>query len=70
MWRRLPTWFPNIKLVMLPLNPEEFTKLKNDGWLREVAFRTEPRVNKVISKWHSYQELLTAATAVYTSQQQ
>eukprot|EP00878_Enallax_costatus_P006191 GHUV01006490.1.p1 GENE.GHUV01006490.1~~GHUV01006490.1.p1 ORF type:complete len:191 (+),score=71.96 GHUV01006490.1:237-809(+) len=47
MWRRLPTWFPNIRLTMLPLEPEAKKQLLDCGWLREVAFRTEPRVNKL-----------------------
>lgn len=47
MWRRLPTYFPNIRLAMLPLSPEAKEQLVATGWLREVAFKTEPRVNKV-----------------------
>eukprot|EP00775_Hariotina_reticulata_P011470 gene11470-11615_t len=32
---------------MLPLTSEQHKQLLNTGWLREVAFRTEPRVNKM-----------------------
>jgi hypothetical protein len=47
MWRRLPTWFPNIKMTMLPISEAELQQVLECGWLREVAFKTEPRVNKV-----------------------
>lgn len=47
VWRRLPTFLPNFPLRMLPLSEEQMTQLKDTGWLREVAFRTQPRVNKV-----------------------
>jgi hypothetical protein len=46
-WTRLPTFFPNFSLRMLPLAPEAAAQLKETGWVREVAFRTEPRVTKV-----------------------
>lgn len=32
---------------MLALSQEEKSQLLQTGWLREVAFKTEPRVNKV-----------------------
>jgi hypothetical protein len=43
----MPTWFPNIRLQMMALSQEQRTSLLETGWLREVAFKTEPRVNKV-----------------------
>jgi hypothetical protein len=43
----MPTWFPNIRLEMLALSAEQKAQLLETGWLREVAFKTEPRVNKV-----------------------
>jgi hypothetical protein len=46
-WTRLPTFFPNFPLRMLPLAPEQLQQLRESGWVREVAFRTEPRINKV-----------------------
>eukprot|EP00879_Flechtneria_rotunda_P002307 GHRR01002501.1.p1 GENE.GHRR01002501.1~~GHRR01002501.1.p1 ORF type:complete len:181 (+),score=73.91 GHRR01002501.1:175-717(+) len=46
-WRRLPTWFPNLRLRMLPLTKEQQQQVIDTGWLREVAFRAEPRVNKM-----------------------
>lgn len=47
VWRRLPTFFPNISLKMLPLTAEQLEQVKTSGWLREVVFRTTPNVNKV-----------------------
>jgi hypothetical protein len=46
-WRRLPTFFPNMQLRMLPLAEDQMQQLRETGWLREVAFRTQPSVNKV-----------------------
>jgi hypothetical protein len=46
-WTRLPAFFPNLPLRMLPLGAEQLQQLKETGWVREVAFRTEPRVTKV-----------------------
>lgn len=36
LWKRLPTYFPNIKLVMYPLKEEQKTKLLTTGYLSEV----------------------------------
>jgi hypothetical protein len=47
MWRRLPTYFPNLRLQMLPLTAEQKALLGDTGWLREVAFRCEPKTTKV-----------------------
>lgn len=47
MWRRLPTWFPNLRLQMLPLTDEQKAAVAATGWLREVAFKCEPRTTKV-----------------------
>ncbi|CAD7702337.1 unnamed protein product [Ostreobium quekettii] len=46
-WRRLPTYFPNISLHMLPLMEQELEAVKKTGWLRKVAFRTTPNVSKL-----------------------
>ncbi|CAD7700782.1 unnamed protein product [Ostreobium quekettii] len=46
-WRRLPTYFPNISLYMLPLMEKELEAVKKTGWLRKVAFRTTPNVSKL-----------------------
>ena len=48
-WRRLPCYFPNIDLRMLPLPDAELNVVKKTGWLRKVAFRTTPNVSKVRS---------------------
>lgn len=36
LWRRLPTYFPNIKLAMYPIRGEEKKLLADRGWLRQV----------------------------------
>lgn len=48
VWRRLPTYFPNITLHMMKLSPENLQTLQQTGYLREVAFRTTPNVTKVL----------------------
>ena len=45
--RRLPTYFPNLDLRLLPLTPEEMLQVVKTGWLPKAAFRTTPSVNKV-----------------------
>eukprot|EP01026_Neomeris_dumetosa_P077316 TRINITY_DN83369_c0_g1_i1.p2 TRINITY_DN83369_c0_g1~~TRINITY_DN83369_c0_g1_i1.p2 ORF type:complete len:134 (-),score=7.54 TRINITY_DN83369_c0_g1_i1:375-737(-) len=47
VYRRLPTWFPNFPLRLLPLTEEEFLQLKTTGWLRLVKFMTKPDMNKI-----------------------
>jgi hypothetical protein len=47
-FRRMPTFLANIPLRMLPLAEEQLAQLRETGWLREVAFRTQPNVNKVL----------------------
>lgn len=46
-WRRLPAFFPNVPLRMLPLKPAAAQQVRETGWAREVAFRTAPNVTKV-----------------------
>lgn len=68
MWRRLPTYFPNIRLTMLPLSPEAREQLVTTGWMREVAFKTEPRVNKVHWPpcWAASMQILSDFSALYS----
>jgi hypothetical protein len=47
VWRRLPTFFPNFPLRMMPLSEAQAAQVRETGWVREAAFRTEPHVNKV-----------------------
>jgi hypothetical protein len=47
VWRRLPTFFPNFPLRMMPLSESQAAQIRETGWVREAAFRTEPHVNKV-----------------------
>eukprot|EP01023_Acetabularia_acetabulum_P013826 TRINITY_DN1671_c0_g2_i1.p4 TRINITY_DN1671_c0_g2~~TRINITY_DN1671_c0_g2_i1.p4 ORF type:complete len:117 (+),score=8.72 TRINITY_DN1671_c0_g2_i1:199-549(+) len=47
VFRRLPTWFPNFPLRLLPLKEEELIQLRNTGWLRSVKFMTKPDMNKI-----------------------
>jgi hypothetical protein len=52
VWRRLPTFFPNFPLRMMPLSEAQAAQIRETGWVREAAFRTEPHVNKVrCGKW-------------------
>lgn len=37
LWQRLPTYFPNIKLVMYPLSETEHQKLARTGDLSQVS---------------------------------
>lgn len=37
LWQRLPTYFPNIKLIMYPLSLTEQQKLSRTGDLSEVC---------------------------------
>ncbi|GMH32779.1 hypothetical protein BSKO_00613 [Bryopsis sp. KO-2023] len=45
--RRLPTYFPNLKIHMMPLTEQELKQVKDTGWLPKVAFRTTPQTNKI-----------------------
>ena len=45
--RRLPTYFANLDLRLMPLSPEETKQVMDTGWLKKAAFRTTPDVNKV-----------------------
>jgi ribosomal protein L23 len=47
VWRRLPTFFPNFPLRMMPVSEAQAAQIRETGWVREAAFRTEPHVNKV-----------------------
>ena len=49
MFRRLPTYFPNFPLKLIPLTEAQQKIYEKTGFLRELAFRTIPSVNKVRS---------------------
>lgn len=47
VWRRLPSYFPNLPLKLIPLTEAQQTAYEKTGFLRRLAFRTLPSVNKV-----------------------
>ena len=49
VFRRLPTYFPNFPLKLIPLTEAQQKIYEKTGFLRELAFRTIPSVNKVRS---------------------
>lgn len=46
-WRRLPTFFPNFPLRLLPLSEAQKTALQATGHVEEAVFRTVPSIGKV-----------------------
>jgi len=47
VFRRLPTYLPNFPLTLLPLTEAKQKLYEQTGFLKELAFKTLPRVNKV-----------------------
>ena len=47
VWRRLPSFLPNLRLVLLPFTEAQQATYEKTGFVRELAFRTAPNVNKV-----------------------
>lgn len=66
VWRRLPTYLPNLQLKLLPLKGEQLKQLQETGWLKEVAFRTTPNVNKVEIKAYLESVYSMAVESVHT----
>ena len=46
-WRRLPTFFPNFPLKLIPLTDAQQQLYDKTGSLRQLVFKTLPSVNKV-----------------------
>lgn len=46
-WKRLPTFFANIPLKLMPLSEGQQKAYETNGTLKQVAFQTIPRVSKV-----------------------
>lgn len=46
-WKRLPTYFLNLPLRLLPLSEKQQKIYETTGHLTELAFRTTPKVGKV-----------------------
>ncbi len=46
-WKRLPTYFLNFPLRLLPLKEKQQKIYEATGHLTEVAFRTVPKAGKV-----------------------
>ncbi len=49
MWRRLPTFLPNIPIKLLPFSEAQQAEYQASGFLRTVAFKTPPSLSKVRS---------------------
>ena len=45
-WRRLPSFFPNLSLKLLPLEQAAQETFAKTGFLSPLAFRVAPSVNK------------------------
>lgn len=52
VWRRLPSFLPNIPIRLLPFTEAQQKEFEASGHLRTVAFRTIPSLSKV--RWHQY----------------
>ncbi len=46
-WRRFPTFLPNFPLKLIPLSEAQQTIYEKTGFLKDLAFKTVPQVNKV-----------------------
>lgn len=46
-WRRLPTYFPNFPLKLIPLSEAQQQAYEKTGFLRTLVFRTIPSASKV-----------------------
>lgn len=47
-WKRLPTFFANIPLKLMPLSETQQKAYETNGTLKQVAFQTIPSVSKVV----------------------
>lgn len=46
-WKRLPTYFANIPLKLMPLSEQQQKAFETNGTLKQAAFQTIPKVSKV-----------------------
>ena len=51
-WKRLPTYFLNFPLKLLPLSEKQQKAYETTGRLTELAFQTVPSAGKVIIPQH------------------
>lgn len=47
VWRRLPSYFPNFPLKLIPLTETQQQVYEKTGFLKTLAFRTIPSVSKL-----------------------
>lgn len=47
VWRRLPSYLPNIGLKLIPLSEAQQKVFETTGFLKEIVFKTAPSVSKV-----------------------
>lgn len=50
-WKRLPTFFANIPLKLMPLTEGQQKAYETSGSLKQVAFQTIPSVSKVTRRF-------------------
>ncbi len=46
-WRRLPTYLANLRLRLMPFNEQQIKAYEETGHVKQIAFKTTPRVGKV-----------------------
>ena len=46
-WRRLPSYLANIRLRLMPFNEQQIKAYEETGHVKQIAFKTTPRVGKV-----------------------
>jgi len=46
VWRRVPSFLPNLPLKLLPLSEAQQTVFQSTGFVKELVFRTVPQATK------------------------
>ena len=52
-WKRLPTYLANLPLRLMPFTESQQKTFEATGHVSNVAFKTTPRVGKVIDQHHA-----------------
>ena len=64
-WKRLPTFFANIPLKLMPLTEGQQKAYETSGSLKQVAFQTIPSVSKVTRRTLVHAECSVAPVVLY-----
>ncbi len=51
--KRLPIYFPNLQLKLMPLSEVQRKLWDTSGYVTELVFKTTPRTNKVRGQWRT-----------------